>query len=166
MVDKNGELLTSPALDLTGKVCTNSEPGLLGVTEDPAFVSNNYIYLYYTAYQSGGCVNGVSRFTMSGDTADQASEKKLVDNIFSTNDNHNGGDVHFGKDGYLYISVGDGGCNSPTGTPASTKTTPRAIQTDCSARYCASPATARSPRTTHSRAQIVTAATSTVTRRP
>lgn len=111
VVDKNGELLTSPALDLAGKVCTNSERGLLGVAVDPDFASNNYIYLYYTAYQFGGCVNRVSRFTMSGDTADPASEKKLVDNIFSTNGNHNGGDVHFGKDGYLYISVGDGGCS-------------------------------------------------------
>lgn len=85
VVDKNGELLTSPALNLAGKVCTNSERGLLGVAVDPDFVSNNYIYLYYNAYQSGGCVNRVSRFTMSGDTADQAREKKLVGNIFSTN---------------------------------------------------------------------------------
>lgn len=111
VIDKNGEMLARPALDLAGKVCTNSERGLLGVAVDPDFASNNYIYLYYTAYQSGGCVNRVSRFVMPGDTADPASETKLLDNIYSTNGNHNGGDVHFGKDGYLYVSVGDGGCS-------------------------------------------------------
>jgi hypothetical protein len=46
---------------------------------------------------------------MSGDTISRSSEKVLVDNIPSPNTNHNAGDIHFGKDGYLYISVGDGG---------------------------------------------------------
>jgi glucose/arabinose dehydrogenase len=48
---------------------------------------------------------------MAGDTADPATEKVLLDNIPSPNGNHNAGDLGFGKDGYLYASVGDGGCD-------------------------------------------------------
>ena len=84
---------------------------MLGIAVDPEFdTGKEYVYLYYTAYQSGACLNRVSRFEMSGDTLDPASEKKLLDNIPSPNGNHNAGDVQFGKDGYLYVSVGDGGC--------------------------------------------------------
>lgn len=119
-VRKSGSTSTTQALDIRSKVCSNSERGLLGVAVDPNFSSNHYVYLYYTFEKFGVCptgqptnknnpVNRVSRFTMSGDTVSRASEKLLIDNIPSPNGNHNGGDVHFGKDGYLYISVGDGG---------------------------------------------------------
>lgn len=110
-VYKDEALLPTPALNLSSKTCSNSERGLLGIAVDPEFdAGDEYVYLYYTAYQSGACVNRVSRFEMSGDTLDPASEKKLLDNIPSPNGNHNAGDVQFGKDGYLYVSVGDGGC--------------------------------------------------------
>ena len=118
-VYKDGALLETPALNLSSEVCSNSERGLLGVAVDPDFASNNYVYVYYTYKKHGVCetntsrspVNRVSRFVMSGDTLDPASEEVLVDNIPSPNGNHNAGDVKFGKDGYLYISVGDGGCD-------------------------------------------------------
>jgi glucose/arabinose dehydrogenase len=48
---------------------------------------------------------------MSGDIVDPTTEKVLIDNIPSPNGNHNAGDLSFGKDGYLYVSVGDGGCD-------------------------------------------------------
>ena len=119
-VYKDGVLLPAPALDISGKTCSNSERGLLGVAVDPAFGnSSDYVYLYYTYKKSGSCpvqdpgnpVNRVSRFTMSGDSLISTSERVLIDNIPSPNGNHNGGDLHFGKDGYLYASVGDGGCD-------------------------------------------------------
>jgi glucose/arabinose dehydrogenase len=118
-VYEDGQLLTAPALDISSNVCSNSERGLLGVAVDPGFGTpgNNYVYLYYTAKVGATCdgsrddVNRVSRFTMSGDTLDPASETKLIDNIPSTAGNHNAGDLHFGKDGFLYVSVGDGGCD-------------------------------------------------------
>lgn len=118
---KNERLLAAPALDLSTKTCANSERGLLGVAVDPDFGEggNGYVYLYYTYNKFDTCdsntsrspVNRVSRFVMEGDTIDPASEEVLVDNIHSPNGNHNAGDLHFGKDGYLYISVGDGGCD-------------------------------------------------------
>jgi glucose/arabinose dehydrogenase/Ca2+-binding RTX toxin-like protein len=121
-VYKNGQLLQTPALDISSKICFNSERGLLGAAVDPNFSTNHFVYLYYTYKKSGLCptgqptnsnnpVNRISRFVMSGDTIAVSSEKVLVDNIPSPNGNHNAGDLHFGKDGYLYVSVGDGGCD-------------------------------------------------------
>ncbi len=110
-VVQNGTLLPAPALDLGSVLCTASEQGLLGVAVDPSFTSNGFVYLYYTRNKSGTCVNRVSRFTMSGSTISMASESVLVDEIPSPGGNHNAGDVRFGNDGYLYISVGDGGCD-------------------------------------------------------
>jgi glucose/arabinose dehydrogenase len=103
------------------RVCADFERGMLGVAVDPEFAQNGFIYLYYTFNKFGHTtqecpqrsgnlpVNRVSRFTMSGDTVNAASEIVLVDNIVSTNGNHNAGDLFVGKDGWLYISVGDGG---------------------------------------------------------
>jgi glucose/arabinose dehydrogenase/PKD repeat protein len=115
-----GALLPAPALDLRSRVCANSERGLLGVAVDPAFAATGYIYLFYTLNVSGTCaantplapVNRVSRFTLRADsTVNPASELVLLDNIPSPNGNHNGGDLQIGRDGLLYVSVGDGGCD-------------------------------------------------------
>jgi glucose/arabinose dehydrogenase len=117
---KNGSLLGTPALNISSKVCSDVERGLLGVAVDPAFATNHYIYLYYTFKKFGTCetgttsvpVNRVSRFTLAdNNTVDPASQLVLVNNIPSTGANHNGGDLQFGQDGNLYISVGDGGCD-------------------------------------------------------
>jgi glucose/arabinose dehydrogenase len=121
-VHEDGQETPTLALDLEAKVCANSERGLLGVALEQGFgTTNNYVYLYYTYKKHGRCpekdpgnrrnpVNRVSRFAMDDDTVDPASEQVLIDNIPSPNGNHNAGDLHFGKDGYLYVSVGDGGC--------------------------------------------------------
>jgi glucose/arabinose dehydrogenase len=122
-VSLNGPVLATPALNLSGVICSNSERGLLGVAVDPDFTSNHYIYLYYTFNKFNTCptnqptrsdvpVNRVSRFVLpDSNVIDKATETVLVDNILSPNGNHNGGDLHFGADGYLYISVGDGGAD-------------------------------------------------------
>jgi glucose/arabinose dehydrogenase len=122
-VYQNGNLLATPALDLSSRVCSNSERGLLGVAVDPDFTNNNFIYLYYTFNKSSTCptgqptnalnpVNRVARFILgSNNIVIPGSEIVLVDNILSPNGNHNGGDLQFGKDGFLYIGVGDGGAD-------------------------------------------------------
>ena len=117
---QNGALVATPAVDLSAKLCSNSERGLLGVAVDPAFATNGYVFLYYSFDKVGDCgtgtVNRVSRFVMTGNTL--GGEVVLLDNIPSPAGNHNGGDTHFGKDGLLYVSVGDGGCDYPGGTPS------------------------------------------------
>jgi len=115
-VYQNGALLGSPAVDLNFKLCTNSERGLLGVAVDPNFTTNRYVYFYYTFKKTAACdsatVNRVARFVLAdNNTIDTATETVLIDNIHSPAGNHNGGDLHFGKDNFLYISVGDGGCD-------------------------------------------------------
>ena len=89
-------------------VCSNSERGLLGAAVDPANTSS--VFLYYTADLGGGvCRNRVTRYTLSG--ASLVNPAIVFDNIASQAGNHNGGDIHFGKDGFLYIGVGDSGCD-------------------------------------------------------
>jgi glucose/arabinose dehydrogenase/PKD repeat protein len=108
-VIQDGTLLGTPALDFGSGICTDNERGLLGIATDPAFAANHFIYLYYTAATTSGCMNRVSRFVLSNaNVVDPASESILI-NIPSPGCCHNGGDLHFGKDGYLYVSVGDGG---------------------------------------------------------
>ena len=109
-VVQNGSLVATPALDLSARICASSERGLLGVAVDPAFASNRFVYLYYTHNLFGGCVNRVSRWVLSDANA-ASGEVVLLDRIHSTAGNHNGGDLEFGKDGNLYVSVGDGGCD-------------------------------------------------------
>lgn len=116
-VYENGTLPDTPALNLRPQGCFNSERGLLGVAVDPDFSTNHFIYLYYTFLKGESClesstaaVNRVSRFVL-GDNNLASGELILVDNIPSPAGNHNGGDLHFGQDGHLYISVGDGGCD-------------------------------------------------------
>lgn len=122
-VYQNNALVTAPAVNLNSRLCTNSERGLLGIAVDPNFTVNHYVYLFYTFNKNNTCptgqptnpnnpVNRVSRFVLADDnTIDTGSEVVLIDNIHSPNGNHNGGDLHFGKDGLLYISVGDGGAD-------------------------------------------------------
>jgi len=104
-VIKNGALLSTPFLTLP--VSFTGERGLLGVTFDPAFATNHYVYVYYTA-TTPTIHNRVSRFTASGDVAVSGSETVLLDlNPLSSATNHNGGALHFGRDGKLYIAVGE-----------------------------------------------------------
>lgn len=97
-------------LDLTARVCSDGERGMLGVALDPRFgAGSNGIYLYYTA-EEASCVNRVSRFEIrSSGSVDLGSEQMLVETAPLGPTNHNGGDLEFGADGYLYVSVGENG---------------------------------------------------------
>jgi len=104
-VIKNGVLLSTPFVSLT--VDSSGERGLLGIALDPNFTTNHYLYVYYTVATSP-IHNRVSRFTAAGDTAAPGSEIIILnlDNLSSAT-NHNGGAIHFGPDGKLYIGVGE-----------------------------------------------------------
>ncbi len=93
-----------------------NEEGLLGLAFDPAYESNGYFYVYYSA--AGPRRSVISRFSVDpGDPgrADVASERQVMV-IPQPYSNHNGGHLVFGPDGYLYVGVGDGGsANDPQG---------------------------------------------------
>jgi glucose/arabinose dehydrogenase len=117
-VYQNGQLLATPALTFpSSQICTDFERGLLGVAVDPDFANSQYIYLFYTFRNGASACSGsttpknrVSRFVLPpSNVVSLGGETVLVDNMPSPNGNHNGGDVKFGRDGYLYISVGEGG---------------------------------------------------------
>ncbi len=113
-VVKNGALLQTPFVSLS--VDPVGERGLLGVAFDPAFATNQYVYVYYTV-PSSPRHNRVSRFTANGDVAAAGSETVLLElDDLSGATNHNGGAIHFGPDGKLYVAVGDNanGANSQT----------------------------------------------------
>ncbi|HET7273457.1 MAG TPA: PQQ-dependent sugar dehydrogenase [Rubrobacter sp.] len=104
-VIKNGQLLSKPFL----KVDTDTSyfRGVLGITLDPNFSTNHYVYIFYTA-TSPTVHNRVSRFTANGDVAVAGSEKVLLDlPTLGTSGGHYGGALRFGADGKLYIGVGD-----------------------------------------------------------
>ncbi|HEV7797204.1 MAG TPA: PQQ-dependent sugar dehydrogenase, partial [Pyrinomonadaceae bacterium] len=104
-VVKNGSLLPTPFVSLT--VDSNGERGLLGVAFDPNFATNNFVYVYYTS-PTPAVHNRLSRFTANGDVAAAGSEVAIFDlNNLSSATNHNGGAIHFGPDGLLYIAVGE-----------------------------------------------------------
>ena len=89
-------------------VDSSGERGLLGIAFDPNYASNRYVYVYYTA-TTPTVHNRVSRFTAnaSGDLALAGSELVVIDLEPLGPTNHNGGAIHFGRDGKLYIAVGE-----------------------------------------------------------
>jgi len=84
----------------------NAEEGVLGMSKDPDFEKNNWIYIYYSPIDSS--VNRLSRFTFKNDTIDNASEKTILE-VKSQREIccHTGGSIAFGPDKLLYLSAGD-----------------------------------------------------------
>ncbi|MEN1928872.1 choice-of-anchor V domain-containing protein [Luteimonas sp. MJ250] len=109
----NGVVLPLPFLDITARVDdSGNEQGLLGLAFHPDYASNGHFYVNYTWDPPGSGTDRtrISRFTVGGnpDVADPASELVLME-FEQPYSNHNGGDIQFGPDGYLYIASGDGG---------------------------------------------------------
>jgi glucose/arabinose dehydrogenase len=99
---------SSESADVSG------EEGLLGMAFHPGYMTNGYFYVYYTGQATNG-TSGLhdilSRFQISSSNTNQGnpnSETQLIVQ-YDRADNHNSGDVHFGPDGYLYLSLGDEG---------------------------------------------------------
>jgi glucose/arabinose dehydrogenase len=106
-VVKNGSRLAQPFLDLSSRVATGSEQGLLGLAFHPDYASNGRFVVNYTNLASDTRV-AVFRVSANPDVADPASEQVILA-IAQPFSNHNGGMVAFGPDGKLYIGTGDGG---------------------------------------------------------
>lgn len=96
-------------VDVSGKILTDGEQGLLSLAFPPGFSSKGYFYIYYTNLDGD---NVVARYSVSvnPNIADAASEEIILTLPHPTYLNHNGGQLAFGPlDGYLYIGTGDGG---------------------------------------------------------
>lgn len=104
---RDGQLVDAPFLDIRDRVGSGgSEQGLLGIAFHPDYENNGFVYIDYTD-DSGDTV--ISRFTATDvEQADANSELVLLEQDQPAS-NHNGGQVAFGPDGYLYIAFGDGG---------------------------------------------------------
>jgi glucose/arabinose dehydrogenase len=104
-------------LDIRNRVASGGERGLLGLAFHPQYATNGFFFVYYTSLanatppvrNTGDIV--ISRFTVTADpnVADPASERILMVIPHSQFSNHNGGQIAFGPDGFLYMAVGDGG---------------------------------------------------------
>ncbi len=117
-----GTLLAAPFLDISAVVRdAGSEQGLLSLAFPPDYASKGYFYVYYTDDRAANRGNNVvSRFYLGADanTADPASEQILLTIPHPTYDNHNGGQLAFGPEGYLYVGTGDGGSGGDPGNNA------------------------------------------------
>ena len=94
----------TPVLQLPN-VWTADERGLLGIVLDADFANNGYFYVYYT--NTATSKNQVSRFTLVGNQASLSSQVMIWQNDSVADIWHQGGDLHFGPDGKLYVAVGD-----------------------------------------------------------
>jgi glucose/arabinose dehydrogenase len=108
---KNGALLGTPFLDVTGLTTKGSEQGLLGMAFAPDYATSGRFYISYTTPgPSGGGTSVIARYHVSAnpDVADPASDTTIL-TMAQPEVNHNGGGIGFGPDGMLYIGMGDGG---------------------------------------------------------
>ena len=105
VISSNGTLLATPFV--TVPTTAINERGLVGITFDPNFTNNQFVYLYYTV-SGTPAHNRVSRFTADGDIAVPGSETPIMDlDDLGSESSHNGGAMHFGLDGKLYVAVGE-----------------------------------------------------------
>jgi len=109
ILDAEGTVSPAPFLDIHTRVNSGGEQGLLGLAFDPNYSENGFFYVYYI-FGGGNGSSRVSRFSVTAnpDSAAEASEQ-VIYSWPQPYSNHNGGDIHFGPDGYLYIGFGDGG---------------------------------------------------------
>jgi glucose/arabinose dehydrogenase/plastocyanin len=108
---KDGQVLPDPFLDIGNEVKTDFlEQGLLGLAFHPDYENNGRFFVYFSSYIANGAVT-LQEYAVSADNPDVA-DPESARTLFSFADpyvNHNGGTIKFGADGYLYISIGDGG---------------------------------------------------------
>jgi uncharacterized repeat protein (TIGR01451 family) len=107
---KNGTVLSTPFLNLSGQVVAGGERGLLGLAFHPNYRTNGYFYVNYTRAGDGATV--IARYRVSPTNPDVAepSSAQVLMTIAQPYANHNGGQLLFSPvDGYLYVGMGDGG---------------------------------------------------------
>jgi glucose/arabinose dehydrogenase len=104
----NGVVFPTPFLDIASRVASVGEQGLLSVAFPPGYSAKRYFYVYYTPVPGDNTVVARYRVTADNNIADNTSETVVL-RVPQPFGNHNGGQLAFGPDGYLYIGKGDGG---------------------------------------------------------
>ncbi|GIV32803.1 MAG: hypothetical protein KatS3mg031_0338 [Chitinophagales bacterium] len=121
ILNPDGTINPRPFLDIRNKVESGGfEQGLLGLAFHPDYKNNGYFFVNYTDKGPGFGNTVVSRFQVSPSDPDSAlaSSETILFTIAQPYANHNGGDLNFGPDGYLYIGLGDGGSANDPGNRA------------------------------------------------
>jgi glucose/arabinose dehydrogenase len=109
IIPENGQILAVPFLDIDSRViASRGEQGLLGLVFHPNYSQNGFFYVNYINNEGDTQISRFRVSTNNANVADPNSEFKIL-TIEQPYANHNGGDLAFGKDGYLYIGMGDGG---------------------------------------------------------
>ena len=116
IINADGSLNSTTFLDIDGRV-TNSggELGLLAIAFHPNYSTNGFFYVNYSDNNQDTVI---SRFTRSSTGIADPNSEVVMLNVSQPFVNHNGGDMHFGPDGYLYITLGDGGSGGDPGNRA------------------------------------------------
>ncbi|MHA6280089.1 PQQ-dependent sugar dehydrogenase [Salinimicrobium sp. CAU 1759] len=127
IIDENGNRMQDPFLDVSDRMVSLNENyderGLLGLAFHPAYETNGRLFVYYTAPpNAGGPAEGeswnntsrISEFTVSAtdDAMVNMGSERVILEVNQPQGNHEGGTIAFGPDGYLYISIGDGGASN------------------------------------------------------
>ena len=108
---ENPTKLEEPFLDISAKVNSASEGGLLGLAFSPEYETKGYFFVHYTFNNGGQFSSRIARFNVSDDDpskADPSTEVSVL-TVAQNEQNHNGGDLVFGPDNMLYVAFGDGG---------------------------------------------------------
>ena len=116
VINADGSVNSTNFLDIDGRVTDfGGEQGLLAMAFHPNYTSNGFFYVNYIDNNEDTVI---SRFTRSSTGIADPNSEVIMLNVSQPFGNHNGGDLHFGPDGYLYISLGDGGSGGDPGNRA------------------------------------------------
>jgi glucose/arabinose dehydrogenase len=108
VVERDGSLRPEPFADLSARIESGGERGLLGLAFHPDFADNGRFFVHYSRRGDGATVLAELRADADRSIADPSSERVLL-TVLQPFGNHNGGHLEFGPDGYLYMGLGDGG---------------------------------------------------------
>jgi len=108
VIDADGTIEPDPFIDLSDRLTSGGERGLLGLAFHPDFAGTGRLFVHYSRAGDGAAIVSELRATADHSRADPTTERVLL-TVAEPYANHNGGQIAFGPDGYLYIGLGDGG---------------------------------------------------------